>query len=186
MEIFDICSEDGLPTGETAERSLVHHDGLLHRTAHVWITREMDGRTQVLLQKRSMNKDSFPGQFDTSSAGHIPAGSEPRESALRELYEELGISAGPEDLEFAGNIRIRYDLSFHDAPFRDNEVVFIFHLRRNVDIADMKLQKDEVDEVRWFDIGEVLRGCGGRDPRFCVPPNGIHFIADYLGIREEN
>lgn len=49
-----------------------------------------------------MNKDSFPGKFDTSSAGHIQAGDEPQESAIRELHEELGIQASPDQLEFAG------------------------------------------------------------------------------------
>ena len=62
------------------------------------------GRTEVLFQKRSMNKDSFPGKFDTSSAGRIQAGDEPLESALRELGEELGIQATPEQLVFAGTI----------------------------------------------------------------------------------
>ena len=67
---------------------------------------EKYGRTEVLLQKRSMNKDSFPGKFDTSSAGHIQAGDEPLESALRELGEELGIQATPEQLVFAGTFPI--------------------------------------------------------------------------------
>ena len=82
-----------MPTGEVVERSVAHSKGILHRTAHVWIIRKVEGRWQVLLQKRSENKDSYPGMFDTSSAGHIPAGVEPPESALRELSEELGIFA---------------------------------------------------------------------------------------------
>ena len=81
MEYFDICDERGVPTGETVERSVAHRDGILHRTAHVWIVRMHEGRCQVLLQKRSAEKDSYPGMYDTSSAGHIPAGKEPRESA---------------------------------------------------------------------------------------------------------
>lgn len=38
-----------------------------------------------------MEKESFPGRFDTSSAGHIQAGDEPLESALRELHEQCKI-----------------------------------------------------------------------------------------------
>ena len=83
MEIFDICDENGLPTGRTVERGEAHRAGILHRTAHVWLIREEAGRTQVLLQKRSRNKDSFPGLYDTSSAGHVPAGSEVLPSARR-------------------------------------------------------------------------------------------------------
>jgi len=101
-EIFDIIDTQGNPTGETVTREKAHAEGIPHRTAHIWIIREKYGRTEVLLQKRSMNKDSFPGKFDTSSAGHIQAGDEPLESALRELGEELGIQATPEQLVFAG------------------------------------------------------------------------------------
>ena len=56
-----------------------------------------------------MKKESFPGLFDTSSAGHIPSGSDPIESALRELLEELGIEATEEQLSFVGFFRIRYE-----------------------------------------------------------------------------
>ena len=86
-ELFDVCDEYGRPTGETVERSVAHGEGIPHRTAHVWIVRQQEGRWQILLQKRHRNKDSFPGMYDTSSAGHIPAGSEPLESARRELFE---------------------------------------------------------------------------------------------------
>lgn len=82
MEIFDVIDKDGNPTGETVTREQAHTEGIPHRTAHIWILRKKEGRIQVLLQKRSKNKDSFPGMFDTSSAGHIQAGDEPLESAL--------------------------------------------------------------------------------------------------------
>lgn len=71
MEIFDVIDKDGNPTGETVTREQAHTEGIPHRTAHIWILRKKEGRIQVLLQKRSKNKDSFPGMFDTSSAGHI-------------------------------------------------------------------------------------------------------------------
>ena len=71
MELFDIVDEKGIPTGETIERTQAHEKGVRHRTAHIWIVREQNGKAQLLLQKRSAEKDSFPGQFDTSSAGQI-------------------------------------------------------------------------------------------------------------------
>ena len=102
MELFDVIDSKGNPTGQIVSREKAHAEGIPHRTAHIWIIREKEGRVQILLQKRSQNKDSFPGKFDTSSAGHIQAGDEPLESAIRELKEELGISAVPEQLHFAG------------------------------------------------------------------------------------
>lgn len=53
-------------------RNDVHRDGNYHRAVHVWIHAE---RTQeLLLQKRADCKESWPGQWDISSAGHISAG----------------------------------------------------------------------------------------------------------------
>lgn len=101
MELFDVIDSKGNPAGQIVSREKAHAEGIPHRTAHIWIIRKKEGRVQILLQKRSQNKDSFPGKFDTSSAGHIQAGDEPLESALRELKEELGISATPEQLHFA-------------------------------------------------------------------------------------
>ena len=66
MEYLDIVDENGVPTGKIAERTAAHKQGLRHRTSHVWILRERAGKVEVLLQKRSQNKDSFPGCYDIS------------------------------------------------------------------------------------------------------------------------
>ena len=181
MELLDICNEEGFPTGETVERSRAHSEGILHRTAHVWVVREVDGRTQVLLQKRSMDKDSYPGMYDTSSAGHIPAGAEPLESALRELGEELGIHAGPEDLTYIGMFHVEYEEEFYGELFHDNEIIRAFLYRKPVNIEELKLQKSEVDEVRWFDLDGIYEEIlSGDSDVFCVNPNGMKMLVDYL------
>ena len=99
LEFFDILDEKGNKTGRIKERSLVHEDGDIHGTVHIWIRRKTEKGYDLLLQKRSKQKDSFPGCYDISSAGHISAGDEPLETALRELEEELGIKAEPEQLK---------------------------------------------------------------------------------------
>ena len=88
-EMLDIVDENGVPTGRSVPRTVAHAEGLRHRTSHVWIVRRKAGRVQVLLQMRCAAKDSYPGCYDISSAGHIPAGDEFVGSALRELREEL-------------------------------------------------------------------------------------------------
>ncbi len=181
MEYLDICDENGEPTGSIVSRDIAHRDGILHRTAHVWVVRREDGEDQILLQKRSMEKESFPGMYDTSSAGHIPAGSEPLPSALRELKEELGIDAAPEQLTYAGSFRVRYEKTFHGRLFRDNEIAGVYVYSEPVDIDGLVLQKSEVDEVRWFPLREVAdeirSGC--RD-RFCVPSAGLEVLLSWL------
>jgi len=180
MEILDICDEQGQPTGETVERDIAHHEGILHRTAHVWVLRERDGKTQILLQRRSRNKESFPGLYDTSSAGHIPAGVDFVPSALRELQEELGISASPGQLHYAGSFRIRYEKMFHGHLFRDNEFTRVYVYREPVDITSLHLQESEVEEVRWFDLDEVRGEIRHSRDRFCVPSEGLEILTRYL------
>ena len=86
MELFDVIDEDGNKTGQVKERGVAHRDGTLHATVHIWIVRpNQESGYDVLLQKRSECKDSNPGAYDISSAGHVSAGDELMESALREM-----------------------------------------------------------------------------------------------------
>ena len=185
MEYLDIVDEEGRPSGEIVSREIAHRDGILHRTAHVWVIRPSATDYDVLLQKRSMEKDSFPGLYDTSSAGHIPAGEEPLPSALRELHEELGLSAEPGDLEYAGTFRIRYDKVFHGSLFRDNEVTWVYVYTRPVDIEKLTLQASEVEEVRWFDLEEVWNEIQHNRERFCVPTAGLKILRQHLQEEHE-
>lgn len=182
MEIFDIVDACGNPTGQTVDRETAHREGIRHRTAHIWVIRERDGRYQVLLQKRSMNKDSFPGRYDTSSAGHIQAGDGILESAVRELGEELGIHAAPGELERAGSFDIAYEKEFHHKRFCDNEIAFVHILRREIDEKSLVLQKEEVEDVAWFDLEETYRECLKHNQKFCVPVPGLEVLRTYLGL----
>ena len=186
MELLDVVDENGIPTGETVERSIAHAKGIRHRTSHVWLLRRRSEGVEVLLQKRSDNKDSFPGKFDTSSAGHIQAGDEPLESALRELKEELGISATPEQLHFAGTFPISFAKEFHGKMFRDEEIAFVYIYREPVNTAELVLQTEEVEEVQWFDLEEVYEQCGKHREIFCVPALGLGVVRRYLKSIEKN
>ena len=62
-ECFALRREDGSLTGEIKPRALVHRDGDLHGASHVFLARLRGGRAELLLQKRSAQKDSFPGMI---------------------------------------------------------------------------------------------------------------------------
>lgn len=98
MELLDVLDEKtGEKTGVRRERGVVHRDGSVHGTAHVWVVRRGPSDSwEVLLQKRSEHKDSYPGCYDISAAGHVAAGEEYLPTAIRELNEELGIEATEE------------------------------------------------------------------------------------------
>lgn len=180
MEYFDVCDENGNPTGEVVARDKAHREGVRHRTAHVWVVRRNAGRWEALLQKRSAGKDSFPCKYDTSSAGHIRAGDEPLESALRELREELGIRATPDQLYFAGTFDIRYEKEFHGHIFRDNELACVYVYMEPVDIDALTLQSDEVERVDWFDVDKTWAELPTRRDIFCVPTPGMAVLREYL------
>lgn len=152
MELLDVVDEAGNPTGETVERGYAHAHGIRHRTSHVWIYKLEKGRPQILLQKRCSAKDSFPGCYDISSAGHIPAGDSYEASAVRELYEELGVRASEDSLVFCGYQSIDWDDCFHGISYHDRQVTKIFLLRLDgYAEKDFSLQESEVESVRFMD-----------------------------------
>ena len=181
-EYLDVCTEEGIPTGETVERKTAHSTDVCHRTAHVWIIRKEKGEYQILMQKRAEDKDSFPGCYDTSSAGHIPAGCEPLESAIRELYEELGITAIEEDFEFAGTFRNHYEMEFYGKPFKDNEVSFVYIYDKPVDADSLSIQKEELSGVEWFDLEYVYDEKLKHNRDFCVPIEGLRTLMKHLKL----
>ena len=76
-------------------------------------------------------------------------------------------------------------MEFHGKMFKDNEVAFVYVYEKPVDISKLKLQTEEVEEVRWFDIDEVHKGCVHRDGTFCVPMEGLETVMKYLKEKEE-
>lgn len=157
-ELLDIVDIGGNPTGEVCDRVQIHREGLLHRTSHVWIARKnQKSGMDLLLQKRSDDKDSHPGCYDISSAGHIPAGCGYLESALRELEEELSVQAAKEELQDCGQRYVHWDEEFYGEMFRDRQVSRVYLLWKELDISALKLQHLEVSKVCWMDYKECVK-----------------------------
>lgn len=152
MEYIDIVDEQGRPTGEIIERAEAHRTGALHRTSHVWIMRRKGGELQILLQKRCMDKDSFPGCYDISSAGHIPAGEDYIPSALRELKEELGLTVTGEELIDCGQKKLEMHGHFHGEMFWDRQISKVFLLWQDREAEDFAVQREEIDSVMWMEF----------------------------------
>jgi isopentenyl-diphosphate delta-isomerase len=142
VELIDILTPEGAPTGVRKPKGEVHRDGDWHRAAHVWIVTP-DGR--LLLQRRSLRKENYPGLWDVSAAGHLSAGENAIECALRETFEELGLRIGADELQFLGTRRESCVLN--GGTYIDNEIHEIFVVRRDVDLASLVLQDGEVDDA---------------------------------------
>lgn len=181
MELFDILNPDGTKSGIVRERGVAHRDGSPHATVHMWIVRENEkSGWDLLLQKRSRHKDSNPGCYDISSAGHIDAGRGIMESALRELKEELAIEAAEEDLYYIGQRRGSFEAVFHGKMFRDDERSSVFIYKKPVDIDKLTLQESEVEEVIWMDYEECRAKM--KDPSFpnCIYEDEMEMIGKFL------
>lgn len=182
MELFDERRPDGSKTGVVKERGVVHAEGALHATSHIWIVRENDkSGYDVLLQKRSETKDSNPGCYDISSAGHVEAGDDYMESAIRELREELGISALPEQLKEIGMRRCGFEGEFYGRPFKDNELSMLYLYREPVDIGQLSLQKSEVSEVIWMDYAECYEKIVNNTFAHCIYTDEYDMLGKALG-----
>jgi isopentenyldiphosphate isomerase len=98
-EFVDVLNEFGTPTGEVKLKSEVHAKGLFHPTIHVWF---YTLKGDLLFQKRAFSKNTFPGLWDVSVAGHISAGEKIIDSAIREVKEEIGLTVSESDLKKVG------------------------------------------------------------------------------------
>ncbi len=103
-DIFDIVDSSDTVVG-SAPRSIVHRERLMHRAAHILIFCIGSGGKKILLQKRSMSKDLYPGRYTTSCSGHVDSGETYDEAAVRELREETGVVASASDMFKVGKIK---------------------------------------------------------------------------------
>lgn len=184
MEYLDIVDEKGNPTGEIVERTLAHAEGIRHRTSHVWLMRKRGDRTEILLQKRAQGKDSHPGCYDISSAGHIPAGVDFLSSALRELEEELGLAAEPEELIDLGIRASFHESVFYDKNFCDNQVCKVYVLWRDVEPEGLQLQQEEVESVRWMTFADFTAAIRENQIPHCVSLDEVDMLEKYLWLCE--
>ena len=174
MEYLDVVDELGNPTGQIVERKEAHKKGIRHRTSHVWLYH--DGK--VLVQKRSEDKDSYPGCYDISSAGHIKAGTGYKVSAVRELKEELGIEVSEDDLMPIGVTYSDSKNYFYGELFHNVQVsqVFLLDYYSN----EFVIQKEELSEVKWIDLDELYKAVENNSIKNCIKLSELDMIYKYL------
>ena len=149
-EYIDVVDEQGHSTGITLPRERIHAEGHLHKTVHIWV---YNSAKEILVQKRHHAKDSYPGRWDISSAGHISSGESTLSSACRELFEELGIDAKEESLRFLFSQR-QSNINPSE-NFFDNEIASVFAICTDLPISSMRLQETEVSALRYMKTGDL-------------------------------
>jgi isopentenyl-diphosphate delta-isomerase type 1 len=111
----------------------------IHRSTYIIAK---NAQRQILLQQRSQKKDTKPGYWDLSVAGHVTYGQSYDQAAERELAEELGVHAQPRFLK-----KMLIPIT------AETEYVAIYE----VTLAEtpMNLDHDEVERVKWIDVKKL-------------------------------
>lgn len=141
MELLDLYDSDLKPTGLTIERGRRVPSGMMIPIVAVYVYNNLG---QYLIQKVAPRK----GNYYSTTAGHVQSGEHDfAQAMLRELKEEIGLSATKSELKLV-KIR-RYDYKF----------TFLYMLKSNVPAEMLRLQKEEVESVMWMGHKDIEALC---------------------------
>lgn len=141
-ELWDIYDINRNLTGRTHRRGVSMAPGDYHLVVHVCI---FNSKNELLIQRRQPWKKGWPNMWDVSVGGSAIAGDDSQKAAMRETKEEIGL-----DIDLTGvrpHLTINFEHGFDD----------YYLLTMDIDIRKLKLQKEEVREVKWVNKEELLR-----------------------------
>ncbi len=139
MELVDIFDRRRTPQGRVKERHDLA-DGEYRISVHIWI---IDG-DKILVQQRSLSSHRFAGLW-SQTAGGVDAGESSLDACKRECMEELGLSITDQDISFVGSYA------------RTNDIVDIFAVEHEIDLAKLVKQDSEVNDIRMLTLDEFDR-----------------------------
>lgn len=150
MEYFDVLNENGEFTGRVESRDVCHKEGLWHRANYGFI---FNKNGDVLLQKRSKNKKLWPDLWDITAGGHVLSGEWGYQALIREVNEELGIVLEENDIKYlVGSTSVNIKGDVINKHFNECYIV-----TKDIDISKIKLQEEEVADIKWFSKDEILK-----------------------------
>ena len=137
------------------EDILIAHqgEGKKHRALSVILYRKIDGKTELLMQKRSHAKPVFRGLWSNTCCTNLRPGDTYIDRAVSRLKEEMGIEVRPEDL------RILYRFSY-EAPdltnpgWCENEVDTVIVGEWD---GELRLNPEEAEDAKWVEYGEMKK-----------------------------
>ncbi|SFU74599.1 Isopentenyldiphosphate isomerase [Pustulibacterium marinum] len=169
-EFVDILDVHGNYTGKTCSKAHAHLNGYFHPTAHIWFYTK---NGEILIQKRAYNKDTFPGLWDISVAGHISAGESLETGALREIQEEIGLHIHKEELRKIGVFKKEHQFS---EKFIDAEFNHIYIAELKVSFESLSRQIEEVEALKLFPIKEFETIINSNDYQEFVPHPKTYYL----------
>lgn len=117
-------------------------DGYYRLVVHVCI---FNSKGEMLIQQRQNFKKSWPNMWDLTIGGSAIIGDTSSMAAERELKEELSISVSFKNI--TPSLTINFEKGFDD----------IYLIEKDVNISKLKLQYEEVKNVKWANKNEIMR-----------------------------
>lgn len=160
-ELVLIVDRNNTEVGVTTRRQM-RTKKLPHRAAYVLV---FNSKGEIFIQKRTKNKDIYPGHYDVASGGVVLAGESYEMSASRELQEELGIKETP--------LTPLFDFYYEDR----NNIVWGRAFSCVYD-GQLSLQAEEVEEGFFSHIAKALE----LSEQKSFTPDGITAFKKFLAV----
>ncbi|MDD4150996.1 MAG: NUDIX domain-containing protein [Candidatus Gracilibacteria bacterium] len=151
MEYLDIVDENDNVIGINTRKES-YQNQTTNRTVSVII---LNSEGKILLQKRASTCSFMPGAWSISAGGHVSSGENYKESAIKELKEELGISCNIDFVDkFYGD---RLLINGKYSKFNKSHFFFdsIFKGIYDGEFNFLREDNDEVDDIKFFNFEEI-------------------------------
>lgn len=142
MELWDVYNRDRTKSDKTMVRGDKFESGAYHLVVHACI---FNSKGEMLIQQRQPFKSGWSNMWDITVGGSAIAGDTSQTAIEREVFEEIGLKL---DLQ---NVRPHLTVNF-DEGFDD-----IYLIEKEVDLNELKLQYEEVQQVKWASIDEIYQ-----------------------------
>jgi isopentenyl-diphosphate Delta-isomerase len=138
-ELFIQVDEADQEIGKVTRAKAHSNPNIIHRAVYVLIVNDQQ---QMLFHKRSAKKDLFPGMWAAACAGHVQYGSNYRETAKRELGEELKIKC---ELFLVTKLLLK----------TASQTEFCEIYMGKYSDAPVNFDPEEVQEITWVKLREI-------------------------------
>ncbi len=145
MELLRVVDNNGYNTNEILEREHLHNSNKIHNEVTIYI---INNKKEVLIQRRSSNRRFCPNKLGVI-AGHTLYNENPLDSAIREVYEEVGLKLRKEDIH-------RLSSKYYVEEEYNNHYMYPYYVLSNLKEEDFTIEKEELKYVKWYNIDTII------------------------------
>jgi len=180
MELWDVYDGNGIKTGKTKQRHESAEEGEYRLVSSLWIINQ-EGK--ALIQKRALTKKVNPGDWNITG-GSSNAGETSEEACIREVFEEIGLEVDIRKLKLL--TRKFVDKEWQKTGLSDRGIIFDnYIIVSDFNIEDAKIQPQEVSELKWVTVDELIDIHDTGAFMFSHFDEEIAKVADYIKSRRK-